>query len=57
MRLLFDSNLSHRLKEILGEVYPDSVHVREVGLEATVTRCSFPQTVTCRTHTGIFNWR
>ncbi len=22
MRLLFDSNLSHRLKEVLGEVYP-----------------------------------
>ena len=34
MRLLFDSNLSHRLKEVLGEVYPDSVHVREVGLES-----------------------
>ena len=57
MRLLFDSNLSHRLKEILGEVYPDSVHVREVGLESAVTRCSFPQTVTGCTHTGTFNWR
>ena len=57
MRLLFDSNLSHRLKEILGEVYPDSVHVREVGLEAAVTRCSFPQTVTWYTYTGAFNWR
>ena len=57
MRLLFDSNLSHRLKEILGDVYPDSVHVREVGLESAVTRCSFPQTVTGCTHTGAFNWR
>lgn len=34
MRLLFDSNLSHRLKEALDAVYPDSLHVREVGLES-----------------------
>ena len=34
MRLLYDSNLSHRLKEALDGVYPDSVHVREVGLES-----------------------
>lgn len=32
MRLLFDQNLSHRLVSLLGEVYPGSVHVREVGL-------------------------
>ena len=34
MRLLFDSNISHRLKETLGEMYPESIHVREIGLES-----------------------
>ena len=32
MKLLFDQNLSHRLVSRLGEVYPGSVHVRQVGL-------------------------
>lgn len=31
-RLLFDENLSHRLVESLADVYPDSTHVRRVGL-------------------------
>jgi predicted nuclease of predicted toxin-antitoxin system len=32
MRLLFDQNLSPRLPLSLADIYPDSVHVREVGL-------------------------
>ncbi|MGH8574341.1 MAG: DUF5615 family PIN-like protein [Gammaproteobacteria bacterium] len=31
MRLLFDENLSFRLVRELADVYPDSVHVRDVG--------------------------
>jgi len=33
VKLLFDENLSHRLVAVLGDVYPGSVHVRQVGLE------------------------
>ncbi len=32
MRLLFDHNLSPRLPRILSDLYPGSIHVREVGL-------------------------
>jgi len=32
MKLLFDQNLSPRLPRLLADIYPDSVHVREVGL-------------------------
>ena len=32
MKLLFDHNLSHRLVRALQREYPDSQHVREVGL-------------------------
>ena len=32
MRFLFDENLSPRLSERLGSVYPESRHVDEVGL-------------------------
>ena len=32
MRLLFDENLSPRLTEALKELYPKSLHVRDVGL-------------------------
>ena len=32
MRLLFDQNLSPRLPSILQDLYPDSIHVREVSL-------------------------
>ena len=34
MRLLFDQSLSPRLKETLRYLYPESVHVRDVGLES-----------------------
>ncbi|MGH8650663.1 MAG: DUF5615 family PIN-like protein [Gammaproteobacteria bacterium] len=32
MRLLFDENLSFRLARELADVYPDSAHVRDIGL-------------------------
>ncbi len=32
MKLLFDQNLSPRLSQRLADIYPDSAHVREVGL-------------------------
>ena len=32
MRLLLDQNLSHGLVRSLSDVFPDSVHVRDVGL-------------------------
>jgi predicted nuclease of predicted toxin-antitoxin system len=32
MRLLFDQNLSPRLPRLLADLYPNSTHVREVGL-------------------------
>ena len=34
MKLLFDENLSHRLVGLLADLYPDSTHVRDVGLKA-----------------------
>jgi predicted nuclease of predicted toxin-antitoxin system len=33
LKLLLDQNLSHRLLETLAALYPDSTHVRLVGLE------------------------
>jgi predicted nuclease of predicted toxin-antitoxin system len=32
MKLLFDQNLSPRLPNLLVELYPESVHVRAIGL-------------------------
>ena len=32
MRLLFDQNLSPKLPRRLSDLYPDSIHVRNVGL-------------------------
>ena len=32
MRLLFDQNLSPRLPRLLHDIFPDSIHVREVAL-------------------------
>lgn len=34
MKLLFDENLSHKLVSLLADIFPESVHVREVGLKA-----------------------
>lgn len=35
MKLLFDENLSHKLAERLSDVFPDSTHVRNVGLKSS----------------------
>lgn len=32
MKLLFDENLSFRLVRALADIYPESAHVRDVGL-------------------------
>lgn len=32
MRFLFDQNLSPRLQNLLADLYPESVHVRDIGL-------------------------
>lgn len=32
VKLLFDQNLSHKLVRRLADLFPDSTHVREVGL-------------------------
>ncbi len=34
MKLLFDENLSHRLVAKLADLFPDSTHVRNVGLKS-----------------------
>ena len=34
MRLLYDENLPPRLVPLLADVYPGSVHVRDVGLRS-----------------------
>ena len=35
MKLLFDENLSHKLAERLSDLFPDSTHVRDVGLKSS----------------------
>ena len=38
MKLLFDQNVSPRLPRVLADIYPESVHVREIGMrDATDT--------------------
>ena len=34
MKLLFDQNLSPRLRDLLADLYPGSIHVRDVGLQS-----------------------
>lgn len=36
MKLLFDENLSHKLARLLEDLFPNSMHVRDVGLKAAV---------------------
>jgi predicted nuclease of predicted toxin-antitoxin system len=38
VKLLFDENLSYRLVRALQDVYPDSAHVRDLGLEGAEDR-------------------
>jgi predicted nuclease of predicted toxin-antitoxin system len=35
MKLLFDENLSPKLPNRLSDIFPDSLHVRDVGMKAT----------------------
>lgn len=35
MRLLFDENLSSKLPDRLVDIIPNSLHVRDIGMEAT----------------------
>jgi predicted nuclease of predicted toxin-antitoxin system len=35
MKLLFDENLSHKLPALVGSSFPDSHHVRTVGLKGS----------------------
>lgn len=35
MKLLLDQNVSHRLVDLLSDLYPSSVHVRMVSLSAS----------------------
>ena len=35
MKLLIDENLSPKLAQLLADIFPNSTHVREVGLQAT----------------------
>jgi predicted nuclease of predicted toxin-antitoxin system len=34
MRLLFDQNLSHKLVRRLADIFPDSLHVRDIGMKS-----------------------
>lgn len=34
MKLLFDENLSYKLAALLADSFPDSIHVRDIGLKA-----------------------
>ncbi len=33
MKLLFDENLSHKLCNMLDDIFPSSVHIKSIGLE------------------------
>ncbi len=35
MKLLFDENLSPKLPNLLADIFPNSIHVRDVGMKAT----------------------
>jgi len=35
MKLLFDENLSPKLPHFLADLFPNSLHVRDVGMKAT----------------------
>jgi predicted nuclease of predicted toxin-antitoxin system len=36
MKLLFDENLSPELPNRLSDIFPNSLHVRDVGMKATI---------------------
>jgi predicted nuclease of predicted toxin-antitoxin system len=47
MKLLFDQNLSHKLVDRLQQEFPDSLHVRNIGLasadDSTIVRFALAQ--------------
>ena len=43
MKLLFDENLSHKLVRALADLFPDSEHVRDMGLKAADDRLIWEQ--------------
>lgn len=59
IRLLFDQNLSHRLVAALADLFPDCVHVRDVGLsradDATVWAYARDEGLTIVTKDGDFH--
>lgn len=36
MKLLFDENLSPKLSRLLTDLFPNSLHVRDAGMKATI---------------------
>ncbi len=36
MKLLFDENLSPKLPQRLADIFPNSLHVRDIGMNATI---------------------
>ena len=44
MKLLFDQNLSPRLPRVLADIYPESVHVREINMRDATDTMSPPPT-------------
>ncbi|WP_255513378.1 DUF5615 family PIN-like protein [Tychonema sp. LEGE 07203] len=36
MKLLFDENLSPKLPNRLSDIFPNSLHVRDVGMKSTI---------------------
>lgn len=36
MKSLFDENLSPKLPQRLNDIFPDSLHVRDIGMKATI---------------------
>jgi len=34
LKLLFDQNLSHRLIEFIRKAFPDTIHVKDIGLDS-----------------------
>jgi predicted nuclease of predicted toxin-antitoxin system len=39
MKLLFDENLSPKLPNRLSDLFPESLHVQDVGMKADVLGC------------------
>lgn len=46
MKLLFDENLSAWLPQNLADIFPDSIHVRDIGLKSGPDRdiCNYART-------------